>query len=639
MGRSPVTLRKATALTGAFIIAALAPITNSGAQVRTAPDSGGLQIVDHSSVVRADDVVNLSIRLPGVITSDDTLTVTVHEPIRSEEQFVATTTGLELGGVLATPIQSTLEKLAPDTVGLVDLTLAVTRTPQPQQTDESQPEGVWLAQAGVYPLTIELRTNGQDLIGRLITYLIRLDDSTSSQRTPDPLPVVVALELPNDLPLEDTGSWLAMLAQHEDLPIIVSINPELVLRASTTAELAAFADTSDLRLLTRQPEFPIDEAAFVNAGLDVELDALFSAGDRILDLTRTTPQGSFEVHGHALDVETSHALYRRGVRSVVVGPDSLLQPLPQPPRRPVEIETDGGSLRALLVDDLIDLHNQGSPAAVSQRLAAHLSVIALAGNDAVVTLLLDRNVGLETAGAILGMLADLDLATVTDIGSVIGASLDTQLDNNPTSVALIEAPHVLEGLDAYFEARQHLAAYRSMIRDDQLDDHDRLANEVARSLGTGTSPDDRARKSGEAVAFVRSQLSLIDPPPIPSINLTSREAEVPLSFQNRSTTTLRVELRLISDKLRVKDFDDGETTTLVLEPGITTYDFTFETLTSGSFPLTIELFSPDGFLLVGRTQTTIRATTPSGVGLATSVGAATFLACWWVFDMRRRRRR
>ncbi len=614
----------------------IAPQPSASAQ--TSAGSGGLQIVEHSSTVTASDVLLLTLRLPGVIALDDTLTLTIHEPVSSERDFQATTTGLSLGGVLATPVRSTLRELEPNTFGLIDLALPFAPPGSPVSEEASTPGAIWLAQPGVYPVTIELRTAGQELVGRVITYVIRLPDTTSEQ-TPRVLPVVLAIELTSDLTPAETRSWLDLLGRMVDLPIILSIDPELVVAVAGAPELVSFAATSEQRILTRRPQFPIDEAALLNAGLAPELDALFTAGDRVLQLTRTPRDATFEIHSSPLDVETANALYRRGVRSVVVGPDSLRRAPSQPPRRPVEMQTEGGVLRALLVDDLVDSRPEDAPATTSQRLAARLATIAFADNDSEVTLLIDSEVDLETTERIFEVLRSLELLEVRDIELVAGMSPDVQADNTPTSVVLDETVHTLDRVDSYLDAQQHLAAYRSMIRDDEADEHARFAAQVTGTLRLGMSPDQRTRTTQEAVAFVRQQLSLVDPPPVTSINLTSRQAEIPLSFQNRSTTTLRVELRLVSDKLRVGDFDDGETTTLVLEPGVTTYDFSVEALTTGSFPVTIELFSPDGSLLVGRTQATIRSTTPSGVGLATTIGAAAFLAGWWLFDMRRRRLR
>jgi hypothetical protein len=176
-----------------------------------------------------------------------------------------------------------------------------------------------------------------------------------------------------------------------------------------------------------------------------------------------------------------------------------------------------------------------------------------------------------------------------------------------------------------------------MIRDEDASEHDQLSRNLLFSLSSDSSQLDQRTLWESIVTRIRVQTSLIDIPPDESIQLTSRKASVPFSFQNRADIPLRVELRIIGEKLTVEDFDDGESTTLVLEPGVTTHRFRLRALGSGSFPVTIELHSPDGGLLVGKAQAAIRATTPTGVGLGLTIGAAIFLVIWWVIDTKRKK--
>ena len=176
-----------------------------------------------------------------------------------------------------------------------------------------------------------------------------------------------------------------------------------------------------------------------------------------------------------------------------------------------------------------------------------------------------------------------------------------------------------------------------MIRDEDAAEHNELSQDLLFSLSSDSLQLDQRKLWESIVSHIRVQTSLIDIPPDESIQLTSQKASVPFSFQNRAEIPLRVELRIIGEKLTVEDFDDGESTTLVLEPGVTTHRFELRALGSGSFPVMIELHSPDGGLLVGRAQAAIRATTPTGVGLGLTIGAAVFLAVWWVVDTKRKK--
>ena len=178
-----------------------------------------------------------------------------------------------------------------------------------------------------------------------------------------------------------------------------------------------------------------------------------------------------------------------------------------------------------------------------------------------------------------------------------------------------------------------------MVRDEDAQEYESLSLDLLFSLATELPEHEQQAFWDSIIDLIRRQASLVDIPPDESIQLTSQEAAVPFSFQNRAEVPLRVELRIISERLTVQDFDDGESTTLVLQPGVTTHRFRLKTLGSGSFPIAIELHSPNGGLVIGRAQAALRATTPTGVGLGLIIGAFVFLASWWLLDTRRRKRR
>ena len=62
-----------------------------------------------------------------------------------------------------------------------------------------------------------------------------------------------------------------------------------------------------------------------------------------------------------------------------------------------------------------------------------------------------------------------------------------------------------------------------------------------------------------------------------------------------------------------------------------------QTRTTGTFPLTITVTTADGRYLIQRTQITIRSTALNGVGLVLTIGAAAFLALWWLTHSRKAR--
>ena len=120
-----------------------------------------------------------------------------------------------------------------------------------------------------------------------------------------------------------------------------------------------------------------------------------------------------------------------------------------------------------------------------------------------------------------------------------------------------------------------------------------------------------------------------------TLRVTSRRAEVPLSFQNDTGQALQVRLRLRSDRL---EFPEGEDRIIDLPPNNTTVQITVVSRSSGSFPLTLSITSVDGRVLIERSRVTVRSSIVSGFGIALTVAAALFLIGWWVTHWRRSRR-
>ena len=127
-------------------------------------------------------------------------------------------------------------------------------------------------------------------------------------------------------------------------------------------------------------------------------------------------------------------------------------------------------------------------------------------------------------------------------------------------------------------------------------------------------------------ATIDAQLDAVDMPEGRSITLTSREGEIPVTFQNHTGHPLKVVVKLQSDKL---EFPGGTTRVLDLTRLNTTERFPVVARTSGTFPIRIVLESPDGKLTIGRARLTVRSTATSGLGVVISTGAVLFLALWW----------
>ena len=608
-----------------FVIAIGASSVTGAAEI----SAGGIQIFHQSPTTQVGQSFKVDLQLPGVVTVGDQITVTIHEPVKNEAQFLESTVAENLGGVL-TSLQFDLAKLKPDAWGRATIELPIT---------ESGTNGVRIARPGVYPVSIEMRTARQELIGKVLTHLIRTGDGPSQK-----LRLALVGDLHTSLSPSNSrpaliSEWLDVFNSHLSIPVSITLHP-----TSINENLPIDAPTklgSKNHEIIRNPFVPINEASLVDAGLRDEVSSLLDMGSQQLTTFGKLAPTTFWVGHERADDTQLDVRWDRGIREVVVNAVSL-SPIPEKsPRGPVELLTGSSTLRGLVVDDLAPQQPHDTPSSAAQRALSHLAVIALTDQS---NPLLTVAVGSSERGP---KFTDLFLTGIENLEWVdplrASAAINTSFlveDGQPQQFRIrARLSSTTQNFTEYREAVRHLEALRSMVRDEDATTYDLLSDKLLLSLSSDVSQLQRRDLWESTVDLVRLETSLVDIPPDESIQLTSQKASVPFSFQNRAGVPLRVELRIISERLTVEDFDDGESTTLVLDPGVTTHRFRLRALGSGSFPISIELHSPNGGLMIGKAQAALRATTPTGVGLGLTVGAAVFLAFWWLLDTRRRKAR
>jgi Family of unknown function (DUF6049) len=151
-----------------------------------------------------------------------------------------------------------------------------------------------------------------------------------------------------------------------------------------------------------------------------------------------------------------------------------------------------------------------------------------------------------------------------------------------------------------------------------------------------------ARTSGQV-------FGLMSLPGSSSITLTSTRAQIPLTILLKRSLKAHVALQLTSPRLLFEPFNPpngicrvptptSEVCDLVLVSLNTTLKIPVQTRSSGVFPLTVALKSPDMSVVLAHDQDTVRSTAISGVGVVVIILAVVSLAVWWVRDLRRGRR-
>ncbi|MBU97877.1 MAG: hypothetical protein CL429_02165 [Acidimicrobiaceae bacterium] len=603
--------------------------TNAAAQ-----SSDQMSIITQSFSAELGESIDLKIQLPNLLPSDNQLIITLHEPVLNEQAFLFSTTGEKLGGVLSSAT-SNISELEISEDGLTNITLQI--------TEDKEPFDQYLIQAvrpGVYPISLELRTNSQELVDGIISHLIRVPSNADET---EPLEVILIdsldIEASKSFDKSETP-WLTTLYKHQQVPISLVAPPKLLEDFQDTQTFKLWEQNNQSHELIRSSFVPIDEALLTNAGLGTEASLLIEKGLETLISIGSVAPSTLWIETNATDVSQFDTRWARGIRHAVLSSKSLVATDNLNPRQPVEIRSQNSLMTALIFDDLAPRQLKDSPHSAAHRTLSHLATIAFTQESPkFVTLDISPDEADSTfTDYLLEGIASLFFIEPLLASEAMGKPLAVTAAGVPLQYQMKDkASAIRPDFSVYRKAKTHLSAYRSMIRDEDATDHDNFSQELLYSLSDDLKELEQQTIWRRIIDYVRQRSSLLDAPPEETVQMTSRSAAVPFSFQNRSKTALRVELRIISEKITVEDFDDGETTTLVLEPGITTHRFNLRSLSSGSFPIKIELLSPNGSLVLSETQSVIRATAPTGVGLALTLGAALFLAIWWIADSRRRR--
>lgn len=529
------------------------------------------------------------------------------------------------------------------------------------------------ARAGVFPVKIELRDLGSgDVIDSFVTELVATRAPGPDEPPGDPLlvswiwhiaarPSIAADGTPSPdfaaelAPAGRIGRLATALSGADDLPLTLVPEPETVegLDQLAPAEPAAGVLATLQRAASSQPVLastyvPVDGPALLDAGLgdafSTELvtgrTTLASGLDAAVDPTVASTQ--------SLDDATLGRLRTSGGSTrLIVDPRTLASAESADqftPARPFRLDSGAGAFDAVEVNrttsDLLVAPGVGPLRA--QQLLAALTVVALEQPNrrrgVVIDTPLRWRIDPSRVAAILAGLRGhplLEAAPVADLFDTVPAAT---VDDQPyaRTLAPVNPPAAPISAPAYAAAERRIDALSSMVgpRDPLVADLRRqlLLTPASRLPDTGPSVSEgRLEAITVGVGLVAGAVSA---PASRTVQLTARRAPIPVSIENASGRPVRVRISLESQKL---EFPNGAQQTVDLAPGNTTTTFDVEARASGTFPVLMNMTSPDRLLDLQRARYTIRSSAVSGVGLFLTIGAALFLAAWWLLHWRRGR--
>ncbi len=190
--------------------------------------------------------------------------------------------------------------------------------------------------------------------------------------------------------------------------------------------------------------------------------------------------------------------------------------------------------------------------------------------------------------------------------------------------------------DRLDDAELALSAYESMVVDTAPQLVLPLRQLLDVSGAAGFDATERQQYLDTSTRTVHDAVGAVQIPDQDQVTLTQTEYELPVFLENGLAYPVEVTLTLASPKLT---FPDGDQFEVRLDPGRNRVPVRVETVSGGTFSMSIDVATPDNRRQIGSDIIEIRSTAISGLGLILSIGAGFFLLVWWVRNWRKSRRR
>ena len=590
---------------------------------------------------------------------DSTVVVSVHRSLPTVERpardALATLAEADVSTGLVAPRQS----VPLGSVIAGDATMTVT---VPART---------VTRAGVYPVTIAIYAGAAtgasvEPLVRTVLYLVREPNTTSSvfdvaftaadAQTP-------VLQADGSVQIADAGRerlrrWAQIAAADPDGTTTFSFDPQLLYGLTRTDEpddvtlLDSLRSAMGDQSVIRSTFVPTDLESWSATGTNTDLLPLFVDGQQeITDRLGTAVDARIWLPDPTVGPAGLKLLRSVGVDRVVIDPLRLADHNGVP-------SGDSGLLQNITLDtpdnsptiahaldpDLTQLLASAAPDVVAQtnRIGAALSALWLVDSATPRGVVIDAtDAPAAVVGSVLGLLRSESPLSAVRVGDLFDQvrtySSSTRTGSDPVKLALRTPTVVDQALNSAYlrAARRSANSHRGLATGPNP------GNEIIdRLLSTAPHRDLTPAAArvyiGNANNRIEADFAGVIAPAESTITVTSRDAVIPLRVTNALDHDITVSMRVRSPRLA---FPDGARQTLNLRPGVNRVDINVGVRTSGEFPLTVELATPDDQRIMTRSEIRVRSTIFSGVGVVLSVGALITLLIWWIQTHRTSRRR
>lgn len=658
--------RLAAALIAGLAVATVV-VPASAQEQPAAVAAPGVSLVSQDPWVRLESTFTIELHLdnPTIAARPDAaIALRVHESASSRIGFDDVIANRNLGSTLYQTAPRRVADLQKDRDNNVRLTFGL--------SGSGVEPSIGIRNPGVYPVEVSLTNTGTPS-GSFVTWLVVAaeGDNPIGKKLAVSFvwPVVAppAVEADNRPIPEITKQMQAsgrldkiatLLARAEDFPMSLIIGPETAqawqLLAKNDPDAAAGfarlreAANAETTELLRTSYVPIDEAALEAAGMGTRLSEQYLLGANALrsalGIAPADGARAALVNG-ASDAAIDRQ--RQMLADTIAVRESALIPTTHQftPSQTFVLATATGRSRGAATAPFLEALLEGpDPAPLrAQRLIAGLAEVAYEtpgiSRGIVLAPPMNWTPDLAAMTTVVEALRDNPLVEPRRIGGffrfVSNERDDAGLDVERRLLPTIPAEMPLRASE-YQAAIERLESYRDVVgsRDPAVVQGEKA---LALALSSEITPERANAYLGGIDAAVRSFTSGITTD-AKRVTLTSRQADVPLTFVNnlQPARSVQVRVHLESPKLL---FPKGADKVVTLEPGNNTVVFPIEARATGTFAMTIDVSSANGELAFGPpVRVSVRSAVFGGWAVALTVAAVVFLALWWANHFRRTRR-
>ena len=539
----------------------------------------------------------------------------------------------------------------------------------PTQVSREAVEPLYLRDAGLYPISIQIRVDDEP-VASMLTFLERLGDTppaavvhTAVGLSVDAAPTL----LPNgttrvtDETRAAIDRLLEILELHTAVPITVTIRPELLdglsrsgLSADTTRLERLGAALRSGHQLLASTYVAMDPARAIADDLGIEFTEQLRKGeDAVRETLGLTVDRITWLLRDPIGTEGTDLLRLFGVKQIVAA-STIRDDLPPRDGAIGAVSGSDGVVLPALVGDLVVQARLAQPGVDPVLSGHHVLADLLAMSIEAETVADDEGDPVRPLGVFI------DLGSV---GDVADATLDAVLSSLDDSARLAAgtAADTIETLDVetprslvdrfpmkpVAAGDTELAVTLTRLRDAVISTATMLPDDDVRAerwaeltdvfVADNLTPTERAAYTRQLDGEIGELRSCVTVVTSSRVQLGGRESRVPVTLVNECDTPLTVRVRLNGPKLELREPDQLET---VIDR--TQLEIPVAARTNGIFPVEVELLTPGGeppVQLRPPNEFTVQASALTGLGQVVSGALVLVLVTWWVQHVRIRRRR